>query len=200
MEPKKAQVIAALRAFINQRPGLEFGNYGSVPAYRAECRQIAKDRRDALELLRAVEWRDSITAEAIIEAAKGAYSGRLTIETRDSGAVAVGYCTGQYFPTEYRKAAGAVLASALWRHAADECMPEPSAYVVESFGKWNGRRFEHETSKPLPLIEAAELHARLGGSEYGGIQKLHDGLRPGDWLRAHFRKEFGRSIASRWFR
>jgi len=196
---KKTQVIAALRAFINQRPGLEFGNYGSVPAYRAELRQIARDKREALELLRAVEWRGSITTERIIDAAKGAYSGRLAIEQRDNGAVSVEYCAGQYFPTEYRKAACAALASALWRHAADS-MPEPSAYVVESFGKWNGRRFEHETSKPLPLIEAAELHASLGGSEYGDDQKLHDGLRPGDWLRAHFRKEFGRSIASRWFR
>lgn len=159
MEPKKAQVIAALRAFINQRPGLEFGNYGTVPAYRAECRQIAKDKRDALELLRAVEWRDSITADAIIEAAKGAYSGRLTIETRDNGAAAVDYCTGQYFPTEYRKAACAVLASALWDWTRDKCAPTPANPA--SYRRWTASK--------------------------------------GDWLRAHFRKEFGRSIASRWF-
>ena len=121
---KKAQVIAALRAFINQRPGLEFGNYGSVSAYRAECRQIAKDKRDALELLRAVEWRESITAEAIVEAAQGAYLERLTIAQREDGAVSVDYCAGQYFPTEYRKAACAVLASALWG-SVRRSMPNP---------------------------------------------------------------------------
>jgi len=30
--------------------------------------------------------------------------------------VEVDYCTGQYFPTEYRRAACAVLASALWEY------------------------------------------------------------------------------------
>ena len=170
---KKAQVVAALRAFIGQRPGLEFGNYGDVVSYRAECRQIARDKREALELLRAVEWRESITAERIIDAAKGAYSGRLTIETRDNGAVSVDYCTGQYFPTEYRKAACAVLASALWDWTRDECMPAPEY-----------RKYGDADNLPMQTVAV-----------YGPKKE-----RAGDWLREHFKKEFGRSIAQRWFR
>jgi hypothetical protein len=28
---------------------------------------------------------------------------------------------------------------------------------------------------------------------------MYDGKSAGDWLRSHFRKEFGRTIANRWF-
>jgi hypothetical protein len=203
----KQQIIAALRAFVNQRSGIEFGNYGDAKAFRAEQRSITKDRKEALELLRAIEWRDSITAQDILDAAKSAYSGRLTIDActhgdahkvtcggnpkhvwceacdpapaalchwcngrgyshAKPGAVRVDYCTGQYFPTEYRRAVAAVCATALWRHVADHCMPEP------------------------------EL---MHNSETGETLHRYKGKRAGDWLRDHFRKEFGRGIASRWF-
>lgn len=46
----KATVIACLDRWIRQRPGLEFGNYGDLRAYRAELRNIARDlRRSARE-------------------------------------------------------------------------------------------------------------------------------------------------------
>jgi hypothetical protein len=115
----KEQVLNALHSFIKQRPGLEFGNYGDVSAYRAEMRQITKDRHHAETLLSAVARNDSITAEQIIRASKHAYSGRLSIETTNNGSVRIDYCTGQYFPTEYRRAVCAVLASALWDYARD---------------------------------------------------------------------------------
>jgi hypothetical protein len=35
--------------------------------------------------------------------------------------VRVDYCTGQYFPTEYRAAACAVLATILWDYISPEC-------------------------------------------------------------------------------
>jgi len=111
---KKQAIIGALYTFIGQRPGLEYGNYGEPVSYRAEARAIGKDLQQARELLRYVELRDSITAEDIIEASLRAYSGRLTITATDDGAVAVDYCTGQYWPTEYRKAACAVLSQAIW--------------------------------------------------------------------------------------
>lgn len=147
---KKQQIIAALYTFINQRPGLEYCNYGDVPNYRAEVRAIGKDLAQARQLLRYVELRASITAEDIIEASKRAYSGRLTIVERDDGAVAIDYCTGQYFPTEYRKAACAVLSQAIWAWHRDQCMPADTA-------------------------------------------------KPGDYLRASFKREFGRGMAARWF-
>lgn len=71
--------------------------------------------RDARILLAAVSGRDSITVEQIKQATR-AYSGRLRLYERD-GNVSTDYRTGQYFPTEYRNAACAVLATALWDYA-----------------------------------------------------------------------------------
>jgi hypothetical protein len=114
MDTRKQSLINALQRFIAQRPGLEFGNYGDVSAYRSEMRSITKDRHHAETMLRAISWRDSITADAIIEASRHAFSGRLTITEPDPGRFVLDYCTGQYWPTEYRRAVCAVLSSALW--------------------------------------------------------------------------------------
>ena len=176
----KQQILEALRKWINQRPGLEFENYGDWGAYRAELRGITRTRSDALQLLRAVSGCESITADNLIEAFPRAYSGRLAIsETKESntypgygkqtGGVYLGYCTGQYWPTEYRAAACAVLAHALWG-AAQASMLEP-----------DGQRIK----KTFGVLE----------TEFDSIE----GLPPGDWLRRYFRREFGRGIALRWF-
>lgn len=140
MNATKSQVIAALRAWIRQRPGLEFGNYGEMKSYRAELRSITKDLHHARELLRAVEWRDSITADQIIEAAKHAYSGRLSITVRDDGKIAIDYCTGQYWPTEYRRAVCAVLASVLWDYLRDST-DYPRKTARNEFGRSIAQRW-----------------------------------------------------------
>ena len=163
---KKQQIIAALYTFIGQRPGLEYGNYGEPVSYRAEARAIGKDLTQARQLLRYVELRASITADDIIEASKRAYSGRLTIVERDDGAVAIDYCTDQYWPTEYRKAACAVLSQAIWHWKRTQCMPAPT------------------------------LHHN---SDTGETVQRFKGLRAGDYLRASFKREFGRGMAARWF-
>lgn len=114
MDTRKQTIIACLRKFIAQRPGLEFGNYGDVSAYRSEMRSITKDRHHAETMLASVAWRDSITADSILEASKHAFSGRLNITEPTPGRFVLDYCTGQYWPTEYRRAVCSVLSSALW--------------------------------------------------------------------------------------
>lgn len=118
----KSDIIAALDAFVHQRPGLEFGNYGDIRTYRAELRSIARDLHHARQLLAYVARRDSITADRIIDAAR---SGRLSILVTDTGTVTLDYCVGQYWPTEYRRAVCAVLASAIWAYWRDDCAPSP---------------------------------------------------------------------------
>ena len=118
----KSDIIAALDQFIHQRPGLEFGNYGSLSGYRAEIRSITKDLQQARQLLTYVAGRDSITAARIVDATR---SGCLSIVATDSGAVRIDYCAGQYWPTEYRRAVCAVLASAIWDYWRDDCAPSP---------------------------------------------------------------------------
>jgi hypothetical protein len=109
----KAHILAALDTFIHQRPGLEYGNYGDQRSYRAEVRSIGKDLQHARALLSAVEH-SGITGEELAEAFR-AYSGRLSWDGSR-----LEYCTGQYFPTEYRRAACAVLAQALWDHYRED--------------------------------------------------------------------------------
>lgn len=114
---EKQKILATLRAFIAQRPGLEPANYISGwhdtegrRLYRAESRQITRDRHHAEQLLRYVEL-CAIPAQYLQEALRGR---RLTWD-----GARLDYCAGQYFPTEYRRAAGAALASALWYYWRD---------------------------------------------------------------------------------
>lgn len=114
----KQAMCSALRAFINQRSGIEYGNYQcgdwkqTRECFNGDYRPMLRHGKQAREMLRAVELRDSITAEMLKEASR-AYSGRLQfVEKGDK--VGVEYTTGQYFPTEYREAACAVLARCLW--------------------------------------------------------------------------------------
>jgi len=120
---KKETIITAIRKFVAQRSGIEYANYqtgdwkASREAFMGDYRPILRAGRDARVLLAAVSGRDGITAENIVDASKSAYSGRLEILAGDT-TVAIDYTTGQYFPTEYRNAACAVLATALWHYAA----------------------------------------------------------------------------------
>lgn len=115
-------MLAGLRAFVRQRPGFDFRNYWSGDHwnalsdaranYRADLRPIMQAKRDAEMLLRYIEG-TQVTAEQLKEAAKHAFSGRLSWDGKEWD-----YCTGQYWPTEYRKAACVVLATCLsnyWR-------------------------------------------------------------------------------------
>lgn len=107
-------LLGTLERFVRQRPGLDFGNYGDWRAYQAEMRGIARDRRQALELIRVAHW--CLTADEILDAAR---SGRLTITEPTVGRFDLDYVTGQYWCTEYRPAVCRVLASALWSHWRD---------------------------------------------------------------------------------
>lgn len=128
----KQAVIDALNRWIAQRPGLEFGNYGDVSSYRSELRSIGRDLQHARSMINYVAWHDSITADMILDAAK---SGRLSIKV-DGDKVSIDYCTGQYWPTEYRAAVCRLMSSVIWSWMCDN-MPKP---VPTNYGcpKHNG--------------------------------------------------------------
>jgi hypothetical protein len=262
----KTSILAALRKFIEQRPGLDPRTYfdPSDPrgwqgraAYRAESRSITRDLNHAKTLLRKVETASGISGQALLDAAKLNFSGRLKIETvRDwecncgakysapvktgttanlSGEVTawcprckarpvmgsahrirIDYTTGQYYPTEYRRAVAAVCAGALWDYIRETSMPSP-VYFVE----WQNERGEYVRAnrEPLKQRDAAEWLATLTrnqkekekaafetvphGYGYTTIREAyktpHGYISGGDWLRAYFVREFGRGIASRFF-
>ena len=194
----KAQIIAAIEGWIKQRPGLDYGNYGDPKSYRAEVRSITADMHDARVLLRAVEMRDSITAEMLLQAFPRAYSGRLSISEKDGRAV-LDYCTGQYWPTEYRRAACAVLASAIWDYWADQCMPAPDGFRVRCYDD-DSREYVDATRKAFATRAEAEAYAvTVSSTRRPIIDESYAGLSAGDWLRRSLRHEFGARIARRWF-
>jgi hypothetical protein len=117
----KQSIIDALYTFAHKRPRLDFADYGDRSNYMAESRAITQDLHHARALLRQLELSQSISADDIIKASKSAFSGRLTINATNDGLVSIDYCTGQYFPTEYRKAVAAVCASVLWAWYRDQC-------------------------------------------------------------------------------
>lgn len=203
----KQAICDALATFIRSRPGFDPHNYGDAASYRADVRRAARQKRDAETMLAAVRWRDSITGADLIEAARG---GRLTIELLPAGEtvrgvflpspvpdasprVRIDYCTGQYYPTEYRAGVCRVLASALWNYARDN-MPAPYAHRVE----WPGGEFATlqlhammEARNADPAVRVYDLY-RIPGRPDGSVSA-------GDWLRRKFRAEFGSAMQRRWF-
>ena len=135
--------------WISQRPGLDPCNYDRT-GYLADSRTIQRQRRDARELLRAVQLRDSITGDMLAESFR-AFSGRLQWDGEK-----LTYCTGQYWPTEYRAAACAVLADCLWYFVRGHAMPEPTTtktgdtrYDGVSAGDWLRRYFRREFGRGI---------------------------------------------------
>lgn len=126
------KIFNALERFIKARSGMDARDYGTDAngrkAYQAEARTIAKQRREALKALaeaRAMEPRYDV----LIASFPAAFSGRLSWNGER-----LEYCTGQYRPTEYRQAAGAVLRqyiSACKQAAAKE---RPRTFSYESIG------------------------------------------------------------------
>ena len=116
-DPEKVTILQALTSFAAQRPGLEYANYGDPVTYRAESRAITRDLHHVYTLLRRVQLAPSITS-ADLKDAFCAFSGRLSWDGQR-----LDYCTGQYFPTEYRRAVCAVLSAALWCYWRG-CVPD----------------------------------------------------------------------------
>lgn len=115
MQHTKESLVAAIGKFIRQRSGIDWRNYGSDKfggAYKGDKWTIARHGKHARIMLAAVASDDAITVEQMID---GLTSCRRLSILQDGS---IDYCTGQYFPTEYRAAACRYLAELLWvRHA-----------------------------------------------------------------------------------
>jgi hypothetical protein len=126
----------ALLAFAEQRPGMEPGNYGSFRDYRAESRDVTRDLHDVRALVRMARYHipaDRLTAPT---------SGRLSW---DAARGAWDYTTGQYFATEYRKAAARLLAEGIGRAWMDRnpgfTWPRVRLWAREAFGRRIATRY-----------------------------------------------------------
>ena len=96
------ELKAALRAFVAQRPGFEHGNYNTLSAYRADQREAAQQKADALALINA------FPDEAAREFLEKHLDGRLRLDGEH-----LDYTPGQYYCTEYRAAVCRAVSDAL---------------------------------------------------------------------------------------
>lgn len=149
--------IAQLAAFAAQNSGIEWGNYGGDgTAYNQECRSITKDwHRFKKALIEAGQV--GVTDDNVIAEAPHAFSGRLEWDGKltNSDGIAQAphwdYCTGQYFPTEYRKAAATLMEYAARavkqarkpRTAHVTCIAELKKLNADNGGCW----FEESTMR-----------------------------------------------------
>jgi hypothetical protein len=101
--------------FVNQRPGFDLANYCSMNSYRQDYNETLKDKHSFFELLSLAESRIENFEELLYNELKN-NSGRLSINENNQ----LTYCTGQYFPVEYRAAACRLLASIIWADYRDE--------------------------------------------------------------------------------
>jgi len=145
---RRAQILDALAAFVRQRPGLEFGDYCAGwddqegrRAYLCEVRAITRDLHEFRALLAAVQWR--ATEQDLVNGFE-AFGGRLILTQTPEG-VRLDYQGGQYWPTEYRRAACAVLGSALFDYVRRN---------LQEAGKL-------DVERPGPVIRA-ELNKMIG--------------------------------------
>ena len=135
--------LSALTRFANQKPGLCFANYGNSIAYNAEARNIRADLRRFTRALN--DAMDCGTTDADLLAVTDA-GGRLTLHptTTQHGSATnrpmqteigfrVEYAVGQYFPTEYRKAAASLLerANAHARRRTAPTYATPATTIAE---------------------------------------------------------------------
>ena len=102
--------INKLITFVNQRPGLEPANYSDYRSYRNEAAEIVKDKADFYSLLALASRRLGNRLETELTEKLRQSNGRLSL-TADGQ---IQYITGQYFPTEYRPAACALLSQVIW--------------------------------------------------------------------------------------
>ena len=99
----KEEMVQLFTAFIEQRPGLDPRDYSTGPYYNQDRKLVTKQRQDALQELRVAAYGD-YDYTAMERALDGAWGGRLQYENGK-----LDYTAGQYWCTEYRGAALAVL-------------------------------------------------------------------------------------------
>ena len=136
-------LLQVIRAFIGQRSGIDRRNYQrdwsdkeGAAAFNSDYRRILRDGSDARRLLEYVAAREGITAAQILETS----SGNRRLEWVFVGeSPRLEYCTGQYFPTEYRAAACSMLAGMVWRYLAADYENDQAAEVRKAARRSFGR-------------------------------------------------------------
>ena len=136
--PTAFEYLDAVRTLVESRPGFQWENYAGAPAaYRADRRTATVDLADARYLLAyLVRCAENDNLDASLFASRS--GGRIAFERGRDGRLECDYTVGQYFPTEYRAAACAYLASVLWdrfREGGSSTAADIRAAARRAFGR-----------------------------------------------------------------
>lgn len=160
-------IFDLFKQWIAQPAKLNKEDYGGPnAAYWQERRNIEKQRKAARKALKFAR-RYSFNPEAMAQALKDAYAGRLTYN-HESGSFE--YCTGQYFPTEFAAAAGAVLEKYVYL-VKPKFVPTPEQrgqwWTIDDIERANDRAgyhwFEPATKRFFRSRVCAEVYQGPGG-------------------------------------
>ena len=154
--------LAALLEFSKQRANIEPRNYGDGragrSAYRSEARSVTEDLH-RVKVVYTEALALGVTDEEILEASPRAFSGRLEWNTQRNE---WDYRTGQYFPTEYRKAASSVLelAIALHKQAHASEVPRPSFATVADVVAYHQQTGSHWFDRSSMRFFGTRIHTK----------------------------------------
>lgn len=135
--------LSALVAFANQKPRLQFANYGDRNSYAQEARSIRADLARFNRALSDAMESGTTDADLLAVVDKGGMLTLLPTVTQHGSATnrpmqtetgfRVEYTPGQYFPTEYRKAASFLLerANAAARRRTAPTYDTPATTIAE---------------------------------------------------------------------
>ena len=140
IEATKQEMISALYALVNKRPGLEPGNYSDWASYRADGREATRNGHAARMLIRQVELHGGIAERNLLDQAQ---SGRVSFYRNKKGELRAEYTAGQYWCVEYRPAVARFCASLLWDAAREgrTTGDEIRAYFKRAYGRTIQKRF-----------------------------------------------------------
>lgn len=133
-------IFDELKKWIAQRSKLDFADYGDRTAYGQDSRQVQADGRRARAALAEARSLQPARLGVLLDSFR-AFSGRLTWVPEPTNSIGVStglepahleYCTGQYWPTEYRKAAASVLETYIagWKQAEAAANPKTFTYTT----------------------------------------------------------------------
>lgn len=164
--PLDNKAICRLADFAAQNSGIEWRNYFSdvrdlngLLNYRRESRQIARHWQEFRRTLKEA-GREGVMDSDVIKAASHAFSGRLTWKQDHWD-----YCTGQYFCTEYRRAAIAVLEHAIRTVRPARPRQQADVRTIRDLKQLNARNgggwFSRDTMRFFGTrIESGIIHER----------------------------------------
>lgn len=140
VEASKSEMVAALYALVNERPGFEPRNYSDCASYRADGRNATRDGHTARMLIRQVELHGGIAERNLVDQAQ---VGRVSFYRNKKSDLRAEYTAGQYWCVEYRPAVAQFCASLLWDAAREgrTTGDEIRDYFRRAYGRGIQKRF-----------------------------------------------------------